>query len=396
MAYDTIKLKSPSMDISLIERIENQCFLRSGQDMSTGEIKYEIFCGELLGSWDSRISVIPKYEDYVINKNGRPELRDCEPYLLIEASVHKIFQGHNVFGGPTNFKQVCRDFVALVEKLLRTELSAADFWTVHRVDVALMYRLSKPACKEFFDGVQLLSFPRRKKGAAKYNMAVYFAGKTTTVKFYHKGSEFQVHERSRLRSFFTNLFIHLHGADDPKNKKRVERKITALQRLADQRLRVEVEIHSDKLQYDFGKNPRVDEISDSYLQQVYDTEVEKLLREGKQAMTTVRESRAVLTRLKNEYGDSPGARLYGFWSSMCTLGDEVTHKVFGKTVFYRNRRLLEEAGVSWRGTDIKVIANDSILPVDFSPVRSDKRLCYLPARNREEYQISREMMRRAA
>lgn len=396
MAYDTIKLRSPYLDRQVVAAIEQQLVMRSGVDMSSGEVLYELFSGELLGSWDARISVVPKYEEYIVNKNGRPELNPCEPYLLIEASVHKVFCGHNVYGGPNDFQQCCSDFVVLVEELLNTQLPPARMWTVHRVDVALVYRLSKAACKEFFDGIHLMSFPRRKKGSAKYAMAVYFAGKTTTVKFYHKGAEFAVHERSRLRAFFRNLFTHLYEHDDVENQRRVERKIQALQRLADNRLRAEVEIHSDKLQYDFEKNPTVAEVTDAYLQHVYDMEVEKLLREGKQAMDTVRESRAVLGRLKAMYGDSTGARLYGFWSSLCTLGDEVTREQFAKTVFYRNRKQLEEAGVSWRGTDVVVVANGAALPADFSPVRSDKRLCYLPARNREEYQVSREVMRRAA
>lgn len=396
MAYDTIKLKSPSLDRQLVRRIEQQCLLRSGHDMATGQVLYEIFTGELLGSWDARISVIPKYDDFVINNSGRPVLRPCEPYLLIEASVHKVFFGHNVYGGPTDFQQVCSDFIVLLEKLLNAELPPARQWTVHRVDVALIYRLLKAACKEFFDGVQLISFPRRKRGSAKYDMAVYFAGKTTTVKFYHKGTEFRAHERPRLRNFFMTLFTHLYGYDDKANRERVEKKINALQRLADNRLRVEVEIHSDKFQYDFGRNPRVEEVTDAYLQQVYDKEVEKLLREGKQAMDTVRESRAVLRRLKNIYGDSAGSRLYGFWSSLCTLGDEVTREQFAKTVFYRNRKCLEDAGVSWRGTDVVVVANSSLVPVDFAPVRTDKRLCFRPARDRKEFQVSREMMKQAA
>lgn len=415
MAYDTIKLRSPALDRSLVAAIEQQCLLRSGQDMASGEILYELFTGELLGSWDSRISVVPKYEEHVLNKNGRPELRPCEPYLLIEASAHKIMTGHNVYGGPTDFQQACSNFIALVETLLQDEqrrnsdvpvddrdaivLPPARQWIVHRVDVALVYRLSKAACKEFFDGIQLISFPRRKSGSAKYSMAVYFAGKTTTVKFYHKGTEFQVHERSRLRNFFSNLFMHMYGVkngQDLKNKALVERKLSALQRLADNRLRVEVEIHSNKFQYDFEKNPCVEEVTDEYLQRVYDKEVEKLLRDGKQAMDTVRESRAVLLRLRKMYGDSTGARLYGFWSSLCTLGDEVTREQFAKTVFYRNRKHLEDAGVSWRGTDVVVVANDSLIPADFAPVRSDKRLCFLPARNRQGYQVSREFLRLAA
>jgi len=397
VAYDTIKLRSPALAPAVIEQVKNMSLRRSGVEMATGEERYVLFAGELLGSWDSRISVIPKDERYVIDKkSGRPVKERCEPFVEIEASVHKVFCGHNVYGGPTDFKQVCRDFVALVEGLLETELPLADYWTVHRVDVALVYRLPKSACKEFFDGMQVLSFPRRHRGSAKYAMAVYFPGKTTTIKFYHKGTEFAVHERSRMRGFFVNLFMHLHGKSDPKNYKRAERKLEALQRLADSRLRVEVEIHSVKLQYDFGTDPLVKEVTDAYLQQTYDKDVERLLREGKQAMDTVRGSRAVLLRLQLVYGQSTGLRLYGFWSSLCTLGDEVTRAQFAKTVFYRNRKLLEDAGVSWRGTDVSVVANDGLLPVDFSPVRTDKRLCLLPARNREEYQVSREDMRRAA
>lgn len=396
MAYDTVKLKSPPLGQKRIDLVKERCLRREGIYMPTGESKYQIFIGELEGSWDSRISVLPKNEDWVIGKNGKPELHPCEPYLLVEASVHKAFYGHNVYGGPTDFQKTCSDFVVLLEELLEIELPPARQWTVHRVDVALVYRLSKPACKEFFDGVQLMSFPRRKRGSAKYDMAVYFAGKTTTVKFYHKGTEFQVHERSRLRKYFTDLFKYLYGYNDKENFARVERKINALQRLADSRLRVEVEIHSDKFQYDFEKNPRVDEVTDAYLQLVYDKEVEKLLREGKQAMDTVRESRAVLRRLKNVYGESAGSRLYGFWSSLCTLGDEVTREQFAKTVFYRNRKCLEDAGVSWRGTDVVVVANGSLIPADFAPVRTDKRLCFRPARNRDEYQVSRELMRLVA
>ena len=189
MAYDTIKLRSPALAPAVIEQIKNMSLRRSGVEMATGEERYVLFAGELLGSWDSRISVIPKDERYVIDKkSGRPVKERCEPFVEIEASVHKVFCGHNVYGGPTDFKQVCRDFVALVEGLLETELPLADYWTVHRVDVALVYRLPKSACKEFFDGMQVLSFPRRHRGSAKYAMAVYFPGKTTTIKFYHKGN----------------------------------------------------------------------------------------------------------------------------------------------------------------------------------------------------------------
>lgn len=394
MAYDTVKLRSPYMDYTIIRRIEQQCILRSGQHLGTGEILYELHTGELLGSWDARISLMPKHEEHIADKNGRVRLQPCEPYLLIEASVHKVQHGHNVYGGPTNFLQAARDLVALVEKLVDTDLPSADTWTVHRVDVANVFDLRPSQIKEFFDGIQLMSFPRRGAKAMKCANSIYFPGKTTTVKFYHKGPEFMVHDLSRLRSFFRTVFIHLHGPD-PLNHERAERKVMALKRLAYRRLRVEVEIHSDKFQYDFGRNPQVQEVSDGYLNEIHDREIERILREGKQGMETVRTEEAVWQRLESTYTSKLAHVLHAFWQTMATRGDEKTRARYTKPTFYRNRKLLEEAGVSWRGTDIVVVANDSLIH-DFAPLRVDPRFCRLPARNRPEYHLSREMMRLAA
>lgn len=394
MAYDTIKLRSPFMDLSVMRRIEQQCILRSGMHLGTGEILYELHAGELLGSWDARIGIKPMHEEHVADKNGRVRLQPCEPYLLIEASVHKVLLGHNVYGGPTDFLKSARYLVALIEKLLDTDLPAADNWTVHRVDVANVFVLSPAGIKQFFDSMQLMSFPRRGAKAMKCAQSIYFPGKTTTVKFYHKGSEFKVHDYARLRRFFRTLFDHLHGTDE-KNPDRVERKLRALQRLADRRLRVEVEIHSDKLQYDFGRNPTAAEISDDYLQRVHDNEIERILREGKQGMDTVRTEEAVWQRLENLYEPKRAHFLHAFWQTMATRGDEKARERYSKTAFYRSRKLLEEAGVSWRGSDIVLVANDSLIH-DFTPMRGDRRFCNQPARNRPEYHVSRDLMRLAA
>lgn len=395
MAYDTVKLRSPDMDRDFIRQVEQRCILRSGVDMSTGEMIYELHTGQLLGSWDARISVIPKYEDWTTEEGGTPRLHACEPYLLVEASVHKILLGHNVYGGPTNFLKAARHLVRLVSQLLGVDLPYADKWTVHRVDVANVYKLSKEASRQFFDTMQLVNFPRRKKKAQKYDMAVHFPGCTTTVKFYHKGSEFRVHEPARLRAFFRQMFKHIYGEDE-KNFARVERKIAALQRLADQRLRVEVGINSEKFLYDFdGRHPRVEEVTDAYLNDLHDKEIERILREGKQGMDTVRTTDAVSNRLQIQYGRTAGNRLYGFWQSMCTSGSDKTADRYTKATFYRNRKLLEDVGVSWLGSDIVIVANDSLIH-DFMPMRMDRRFCFAPARNRSEFNLSREQIRLAA
>ena len=63
----------------------------------------------------------------------------------------------------------------------------------------------------------------------------------------------------------------------------------ALQRLANSRLRTEVEIHAETLDYDFRPKPKVREISTGYLKAVFDSEIARLLREGQ--LRTIRGGR---------------------------------------------------------------------------------------------------------
>lgn len=393
MAYDTVKLRSPYIDEELMQKIEHQCILRSGLDLSSGCILYELHVGELLGSWDSRISIKPMREEFVADKNGRVALHPCEPYLFVEASVHKILLGHNVYGGPSEFLAACRHLVNLVAELLTVDLHPADWWTVHRVDVANVFALPPAGVKRFFESMQLLSFPRRSKKAMKTVGSCYFPGKTTTVKFYHKGPEFRLHDAGRLKRFFRLLFNQLWG-EDVNNRELAEKRVAALQRLADNRLRVEVEIHSDKFQYDFGRNPRVSDVTDDYLNGVHDNEIERILREGKQGMETVRSEEAVWQRLHENHPARLAHVLHAFWQVMAVRGDEKARERYSKPTFYRNRKLLEACGISWRGSDLVIVANDAIQ--DFAPLRVDRRFCSAPARNRSEYLSSWDLMRLAA
>ena len=40
----------------------------SGVDLASGAMLYEIFTGELSASWDSRIRVVPMFQDWQIKK----------------------------------------------------------------------------------------------------------------------------------------------------------------------------------------------------------------------------------------------------------------------------------------------------------------------------------------
>lgn len=394
MAIDTVKLQSPYISESLACEIENKCIERTGLDRSTGEILYEIITGELLGSWDSRISVKVKREEWVSSGRGSIQLVDCDPYLLVEGSLHKIFLGHNIYGGPTDFLKSCRQFVGLIEDLLQIDLPLTDVWHVCRVDWAEVFRLPFAAIQEFFEGLQTINFPRRESMKFGSN-SFYVPGSTTTVKLYHKGPDYTEHDYKRMKQFFSFYRVQQFpkSSDYDDNEQWVKRKLAAFQRLANNRLRCEVEIHASKLDYDFGKKPLVSDVTEEYLRSVYDREIGRLMREGKSEMNTVRESRAVKNRLLDVYGETEGNNLFGFFMQLAGFGEQVVKQDFWpgrKSTYYYKRKKLETAGVSWVGSNVHIIPNDGALPRDFVPYRTDARLCVLPARTRPAYMVDRE------
>lgn len=381
MGLDTVKLRSPYIEEGLATFLENQCILKSGVDLSTGEVLYEITTGELEGSWDSRISFQVKRDEWR-TVHGRLDLYPCQPYVLIECSWHKFFHGQNVYGIVDNFRGTALVFLELLGDLLGwdwTTMPHADKWEVRRVDWAEVYRLSPLAINEFFRGISQAKFPRRNQSAAKYGTnAVYFPGKFTTLKLYHKGPEFKKHDKARVKRTLTAYAIRQRGDQQMGNEldKWVFRKVAAMQRLADNRVRVEVEIHADKLQNDFkGKFPTVEEMTDEYLRQVHDKEVFKLLREGKSEMETVRTSDQVKARLNRVCGKRKANALYAFWLQLAARGEDVIRDEYSRTAFYRNRKELVEAGVSWLASDVFIVANETALPRDFIPMRDNVRWC---------------------
>lgn len=140
-------------------------------------------------------------EDYIINKNGRPELHCCDPYIILECSAGKVLNGQNIYGNVVDFQMTCEVLINKIAELSMT-LPSALKWIVRRVDWAENYALPFIAIQEFFEGIYTVQFPRRK--ASKYgDHAVYFPGSTPTVKIYHKGLEFAKHDSKRMKWFFS-------------------------------------------------------------------------------------------------------------------------------------------------------------------------------------------------
>lgn len=351
---DTVKLRSPYLAAEQAAEIEQQLTRRLAVQISSGEVLWQLTSEELVGSWENRIMVRICREEVrcVEPAQGRRravyEPCACPPFLLVEGSVHKALSGHNITGGPLGFQEVAAWFISLVSQLLWSTLPAAALWAVDRVDKTECYRLPFEAVQEFIASLNAAQYPRRK--AHRYGSeAIFFPGTTTAVKVYHKGPEFAKHDAKRLR-----------GLLDPDD-------VVDLQKLANGIMRAEVSIKAKKLKADFGEKPLVSQVTDAYLQQVHDREVARVLREGRQDMETVRTATEVKRRLNKLHSTQLASTLYGVWSQLATIGEFEVRRDMAKATWYKYRKCLISAGVSWAGTDINV--TQSCIPPGFSLCR---------------------------
>jgi II/X family phage/plasmid replication protein len=406
---DTIRLRSPALSEAVAAHIEAQMLHRLAYRDGAEAPEYHITSDELAGSFDNRIMVRLMREELreapavrasaeldavpvvdprlllhpdaaVVAERARVKalrqkrqqkaaknrpvfhMMPCEPYLLLEGSVHKALIGHNITGGPANFQPAARWFVNHVAGILGVDLPYGSAWYVERVDVTECYHLPYEAVQEFIGSLNRVEYPRRKRRSYGVE-ALQFGGTTTGFNLYHKGPEFAVHDAKRLR-------LRLRPSE-----------LFELQNLANGIMRMEVSIKSKKLKADVKSKvikaledkARVVEVTDAYLQRVHDSEVARVIREGLKDVKTVRNEREVSARLFETYADRPAlaGSLYGLWVRLSSHGEQEVRKTMTRPTFYRQRRQLVEAGVSWAGTDI-VIRHSSI-PVDFSMRRADPR-----------------------
>ena len=398
MGLDTVRIKSPYMAMNIVDKVKakgiNYCQVLN----ETGETQWEVTRTSLRGSFDSRIMVKPMYTDFRQAKNGRVEEHPSPPYVIVECSVPKAMHGQNVYGVIEDMQTACENVRTLLQQLIGIELPHTGNWTVQRVDWAESFQLPYQAVQEFFEGIYHVAFPRRKM--QKYgNESIFVPGTTTTIKIYHKGPEFQKNDRKRLAWVLRNFFHE----NRPRNaapewaQSQAYRKVAAIQRLANNRLRAEVEVHAEKLDYDFGHKPKVREVTTEYLQAVFDKEMARLLREGREGVNVVRSSLAVRDRLEARFSPELAGLLHGFWLGLSTHGEDDMKKRSTRATFYRRRKQLVDAGVSWLATDMQLIERQGqMLPADFSPVRANARRCTSLVRERPAFDYQRGLLQLAA
>ncbi len=352
---DTVCMRSPYLPDDDALTIEMHLTRHTGVNNATGEILYERTKGQVSGSHGALLNLRLERTRLLVPPEAPPHTRpievECAPYLIAEGSVHKLMLGHNICGGPCAFVLSMEWYVHELERILGVNLPPAGIWQVDRIDWAECYRLSPAGVREYIDGLNAATYPRRKV-VHHAGESVYATGDTTTVKIYDKAIEFSQNDAKRLRK-------HKHWME-----------AHTLQELADGVLRLEVTIRASKLRADLGAKPLVSDITDEYLRGVFDREIMKLLKEGRSDRNTVRAHAGVLQRLNEVHPAKLARTLFATWTQLTLLHEGKVRASLGDSTFYRHRSALMAAGCAWSGSGM--VEYKSALPDGFSPIRSDR------------------------
>jgi II/X family phage/plasmid replication protein len=356
---DTLKLESPEISEEIASAVELCLMTRCGFQNATGELQYELVTGPLEGSFSSSVSVTLKRQRFSSSPpdaRGRvcTDLVDSPPYVVIEGSAHKAMLGHNVYGGPERLQEAIAWFVADVGRRFGVSFPLWASWRVLRIDWAEVYDLgSFEACAQYLHGLGLARYPRRK--VRRYgDECVFFAGTTTSHKFYHKGPEFSKNGHKVLE--------HARGLGYT----------LEVQEKANRYLRVECSIKAKKLKALYGEHPTASSVRLEDLEALHDRETGRVLREAETDMQTVRTTEEVRARLYETYEGRLAKGLFGTWLELAALGEDGVRKAMPRPTYYRHRKQLAEAGIAWDSTDV-YIREHSLIPAGFRPVRSDPR-----------------------
>lgn len=366
--YDTVVIKSPEIDPETVQKILTFCRIYEGVDIFTGELLYRFTSGELEGSYDYRIRLKVDNTEWIKEDSPVPKRVQTYWHIVVECSLHKLMMNHNCYGGPDDIKKSIAYLVRFLEDVMYVKLPHYEEWEVKRIDVAKIYHFkNKDICKKIVSNLRNSYYTRRKPRI--YDTSVMFTGSTTSVKLYWKGPEFQKHDYKRIKKYI------LREVDKNWNKDNcdlLQHKLALLQKHFDQVLekayciiRYECEIKARKLKDEFENDTvLVKDLNDEKLLNIADTELYKLIREDDN-MDIVRRSDLVLERLHQEYGTSQANALYATWTKLVQFGEDQTRETLSRTTYYRHKKLLIEAGVSWNCTVVN-LKQYSIVPEDFS------------------------------
>lgn len=366
--YDTVIVKSPEIDPETVQKILTFCRIYEGVDIFTGELLYRFTSGELEGSFDYRIRIKVDNTEWIKEDSPVPKRVQTYWHIIVECSLHKLMMNHNCYGGPADIKRSIAYLVRFLEQVMYINLPNYEEWELKRIDVAKIYHFNnKNICKKIVSNLRNSYYTRRKPRI--YDTSVMFSGSTTSVKLYWKGPEFQKHDYKRIKRYILKEVDRNWNKD---NCDLLQHKLALLQKYFDQVLekayriiRYECEIKPRKLKEAFGSDTvLIKNLSDERLHEIANNELFRLMKEDEN-MEIVRRSDLVLERLHQLYGANQANALYSTWTKLVQFGEERTKETISRATFYRHKKLLVEAGVSWFCSVVN-LKPFSIVPEDFS------------------------------
>lgn len=222
---DTIKFEVHGISKRMHARIQKSLDSHLIVNNESGEIYREITKGFLRGSYDYRICLQWKTERYSVIKTDvtynvgniiipaedktAPVLIESRPYLLIEFSLPKFYEGVNFLNSDFS-EDLCRllltrdklCFYAWLQKITGAILPGPENWKIQRLDCAECFEFyNHQNIIDFISLLRNLTYPRRKKPTFWHD-SLYISGSTTTVKLYNKHPEFKKHDYPRLSAVF--------------------------------------------------------------------------------------------------------------------------------------------------------------------------------------------------
>ena len=359
---DTLKLKKRLVDERQAAVVEQRCETLMRWSNETGEERFRFVNGTLPGSWSTNIAVNVRREEWkrfpaTRSSKAQTVLVNCSPYLTIEGSVHKALLGHNVFGGPLEPAPAAAWYADYVCDLLGISSGEIADWTCTRVDAAEAWEFGQyEVVEEFIHSMRVARYPRRQPHLYG-DTGILFGSTNVAVKAYHKGAEFQKNDWKGVRdSLGLERAEELLGVANGILRTEISVK--------SKRLKLEANLRADKSGGYVPEMPVV-QLKREWLEALHDTEVARIVHEGKADMNTVRTHTVVNERLRLVYDVRLAELLFGVWMQLSALGEEAYKRRVPRSTFYWQRKKLEAAGVSWLGSDIGVLETN-VIPLDFS------------------------------
>jgi len=374
--FDTICIQSPYIDKKTAETIEQFAFKRMGVEVSTGEIVYCITTAELKGTYDSSIRIKVEHEEYrtLIDSFGKQitDKKPSEPYVIVECSLNKLVQGHNVYGGSDDFRQF-QLLIKFLETEIHVQLPSWYLWTLRRLDYAVVFDLGEQRVYNYIENLSNGYYSRRK--ALRFgNTGFYVPGTTTTLKFYAKGKEFKKNDFKRISNFDESYIIEKELQGKIINMIQYRKTAKELQLIANNLLRVEVEIKPKKIKYDNNEKlltlgMYVLNENENYFEKVFNDEVGKLIKLVENDVQYYTKYDDVKEILYKQFTGSYASNLLGTWLKFSLVGEESARKDMSRPTFYRHRKDLIDCKCLWNNNIVEKSDNNII---DFLPYSDSK------------------------